>query len=238
MPKIVLVLAALVLVVGLVAACPPATEDPLTPPSDDDPPADDPPLTPPSNDDPPADDPPADDPPADDPPADDPPGVAWEADGVITPGEYTGVQVYGNYEIHWTRDEEHIYVGMRAKTGGWVAVGFDATPGAGMADADMVLGVVNCCGVTISDEFGTGPTTHRPDTELGGTDDILEFGGMEQEGWTTIEFKRALDTGDPYDAVLAEGTITIIWAYSASKSLTAYHSANRGYGEITLGGLS
>ncbi len=223
MPKIVLVLAALVLVVGLVAACAPATEDPLTPPS---------------NDDPPADDPPSDDPPADDPPSDDPPGVAWEADGVITPGEYTGVQVYGNYEIHWARDEEYIYVGMRARTGGWVAVGFDATPGAGMADADMILGVVVGDEVTVSDEFGTGPTAHRPDTELGGTDDILEFGGTEQEGWTTIEFKRALDTGDPYDAVLAEGTITIMWAYSSSKSLTAYHSANRGYGEITLGGLS
>ena len=234
MPKIVLALAALVLVVGLVAACPPATEDPLTPPSDDDPPVDDPPADDPPLTPPPDDDPPVDDPPADDPPFDDPPGVAWEADGVITPGEYTGVQVYGNYEIHWARDEEHIYVGMRAETGGWVAVGFDATPGAGMADADMILGAVNCCGVTISDEFGTGPTAHRPDTELGGTDDILEFGGTEQGGWTTIEFKRALDTGDPYDAVLTEGTITIIWAYSSSKSLTAYHSANRGYGEITL----
>jgi hypothetical protein len=214
MPKIVLVLVALVLVVGLVAACPPATGDPVTPP--------------------PADDPPADDPPADDPPSDDPPGVEWEADGVITPGEYTGVQIYGNYEIHWASDEEYIYVGMRAKIGGWVSVGFDATPGAGMADVDMVLGVVNGDEVTVSDEFGTGPTTHRPDTELGGTDDILEFGGVEQGGWTTIEFKRALDTGDPYDAVLTGGTITIIWAYSSSKSLTAYHSANRGYGEITL----
>ena len=234
MPKIVLLLAALVLVVGLVAACPPATEDPLTPPSDDDPPVDDPPADDPPLTPPPDDDPPVDDPPADDPPFDDPPGGAWEADGVITPGEYTGVQVYGNYEIHWARDEEHIYVGMRARTGGWVAVGFDATPGAGMADADMILGAVNCCGVTISDEFGTGPTAHRPDTELGGTDDILEFGGTEQGGWTTIEFKRALDTGDPYDAVLTEGTVTIIWAYSSSKSLTAYHSANRGYGEITL----
>jgi hypothetical protein len=156
--------------------------------------------------------------------------VAWEADGVITPGEYTGMQVYDDYEIHWASDEEYIYIGMRAKTGGWVAVGFNATPGQGMANADMVLGVVDGDDVIISDEFGTGFTTHKPDTELGGTDDILEYGGTEQGGFMTIEFKRALDTGDPYDAVLGEGTITIIWAYSSSKSLTAYHSATRGYG--------
>lgn len=160
--------------------------------------------------------------------------VEWAPDGVITPGEYTDVKVYGDYEIHWATDEQYIYVGMRAETGGWVAVGFDATPGQGMANADMVLGVVDGDDVIISDEFGTGRTTHRPDAELGGTDDILEYGGTEQGGFMVIEFKRALDTGDPYDAVLTEGTMTIIWAYSDSKSLTDYHSANRGYGEITL----
>ena len=214
MPKIILALASVVLVVGLVTACLPSAED-LVPSQ-------------------PNDDPPAGDLPADDPPADDPPGIQWDADGVITHGEYTGVQVYGDYEIHWASDKEYIYIGMRAKTSGWVSVGFDATPATGMANADMILGVVNGDDVVISDEFGTGPTTHKPDTELGGTNDILEFGGMEQGGFTTIEFRRALDTGDPYDAVLTEGTITIIWAYSSSKSLTAYHSANRGYGEITL----
>ena len=162
------------------------------------------------------------------------PDVEWVPDGVVTPGEYTGMQVYGDYEIHWATDEQHIYVGMRARTSGWVAVGFNATPGQGMANADMVLGVVDGDDVMISDEFGTGRTTHRPDTELGGTDDILEYGGTEQGEFMTIEFKRALSTGDPYDAVLGEGTITIMWAYSDSKSLTEYHSTNRGYGEITL----
>ena len=214
MPKIIIALVAVILVLALLSACLPPAEDPV-----------------PSQ---PNGDPPADDPPADDPPAHDPPGVEWEADGVITQGEYTGVKVYGDYEIHWASDKEYIYIGMRAKTSGWVAVGFDATLGAGMANADMVLGVVDGDDVIISDEFGTGFTTHKPDTELGGTDDILEYGGMEQGGFTTIEFRRALDTDDPYDAVLTEGTITIIWAYSSSKSLTAYHSANRGYGEITL----
>ena len=141
MPKIILALASVVLVVGLVTACLPSAED-LVPSQ-------------------PNDDPPAGDLPADDPPADDPPGIQWEADGVITHGEYTGVQVYGDYEIHWASDKEYIYIGMRAKTSGWVAVGFDATPATGMANADMILGVVNGDDVVISDEFGTGPTTHN-----------------------------------------------------------------------------
>jgi len=156
----------------------------------------------------------------------------WSGDGVIAPGEYTGMKAYGDYEIHWASDEQYIYIAMKAKTSGWVAVGFKPTTG--MKDADMVFGFVKNGMVTVSDQFSTGIYgPHVPDTELGGTDDIHEFGGMEQDGFTTIEFKRALNTDDIYDHELTKGITKIIWAYSSSNSLTAAHS-NRGYGEITL----
>ncbi len=40
----------------------------------------------------------------------------WLPDGIITPGEYPGSNTYGNYEIHWSSDEQYIYIGMRANT--------------------------------------------------------------------------------------------------------------------------
>jgi hypothetical protein len=71
------------------------------------------------------------------------------------------------------------------------------------------------------------------DTELGGTNDILDFGGSENDGITRIEFKRALNTGDDYDNQFFEGANKIIWAYGSDDELTQKHTA-RGYGEINI----
>ena len=79
----------------------------------------------------------------------------------------------------------------------------------------------------------TGP--HPEDTTLGGTDDILEFGGREDGDYTVIEFKRKLETGDEYDKVLNGGnTIKIIWAIADVDELKIQHNIARGGGEITL----
>ena len=156
----------------------------------------------------------------------------WSADGVITDGEYTKGKSFGDYEIYWTSDEQYIYIGMKAKTSGWLAVGIQ--PGTKMKDADMVMGVVSDGKAIIYDFFCTGDYgPHSPDNELGGTDDIIEFGGQEVGGYTTIEFKRLLDTGDKYDLPVSGGISKIIWSYSLDEKPTKKH-VNRGYGEIDL----
>jgi len=160
------------------------------------------------------------------------PAASWKPDGKISDGEYTGVFKSGEYELHWTNDNESIYIGMKAKTTGWVAMAVQ--PGSLMKDADMVLGFVKDGQTVIYDLFSPGDFgPHPPDTEQGGKNDILEFGGGEEGGFTTIEFKRALDTGDKYDKPLASGKNKIIWAYGSTDDFTRQHS-NRGYGEITL----
>jgi len=158
--------------------------------------------------------------------------VEWAADGVLGDMEYLGEMSYGNYEIRWLSDDQHIYIGIKAKTTGWVAIGFEPT--SGMKDADIVFGFVQGGRTVTSDEFSTGTYgPHSPDTELGGTDDILEFGGKEEGGFTIIEFKRALDTSDQYDKALAEGAIKIIWAYGSDDEITTKHAV-RGDGEISI----
>lgn len=140
--------------------------------------------------------------------------------------------MYGDYEIHWRSDDQYVYMGIKAKTSGFVAMAVQ--PGSRMKDADMVFGFVKNGETTVYDLFSTGDFgPHPPDTELGGTNDILEFAGSEQGGFTTIEFKRKLVTGDKYDNPLSKGANKIIWSYGSTDELNRKHT-NRGYGEINL----
>ncbi|MFC2002154.1 DOMON domain-containing protein [Chloroflexota bacterium] len=161
-----------------------------------------------------------------------PPGERWSPDGVLGDNEYLGEKKYGDYEIRWMTDGEYAYFGIRARTTGWVAIGFN--PSSGMKDADMIFGMAQDSGITISDQFSTGTFgPHNPDIELGGTNDIFKSGGNEEGGFTTIEFARPLNTGDSYDSKLSRGPIDIIWAYGSNDEFNQKHIA-RGNGEITL----
>ena len=103
-----------------------------------------------------------------------------------------------------------------------------------MLNADMIFGFVKDGQVQIFDLFSTGSFgPHPQDTELGGTNDILAFGGKEASGFTIVEFARALKTGDTKDNELLKGNNQIIWAYGSTDSLDIQHSS-RGYGQITI----
>jgi hypothetical protein len=162
-----------------------------------------------------------------------PPAGKWVADGIISAGEYTRTRSFDSYyEISWASDDTYVYIAMKAKASGWVALGIQ--PGSRMKDADMIIGSVKDGKAGMNDLFSTGDFgPHPPDIQQGGTHNILEFGGREGDGYTIIEFKRALDTGDKYDKPFVKGVNKIIWAYGSDYSLNMKHS-NRGYGELEL----
>ena len=221
--SIPVVLLLCILIIGL-SACqssvPVQTPPPVTPPAAT-PPAVVPPI-PPSNT--------PQQPPA---PAVTPvPAIKWAADGVISADEYQNNRAYGDYTINWSNDNDYIYIGIKARTAGWVAVGFGAETF--MKNADIIMGSVTGGKLTIADMFSTGEFgPHPPDTQLGGTADILASAGKFDNGYTTIEFKRKLNTGDKFDKPLIMGINKIIWAYSNEPVLTIKHSS-RGTGEIEL----
>ena len=158
--------------------------------------------------------------------------AAWTPDGVITDGEYDGSFKNGDYELYWSSDADTVYFGMRARTGGWVAVGFP--PGRTMQDADIVIGYVDGGNAIVSDEFSTGIFgPHAPDTELGGTDDIIASGGSTDGDYTIIEFSRKITSNDEFDLSLVPGSNQAIWSFGSSDDTGKQH-VNRGYGEITL----
>ncbi|MFX0087718.1 MAG: DOMON domain-containing protein [Candidatus Hodarchaeota archaeon] len=161
-------------------------------------------------------------------------------DGVISSGEYSSSKSLngGNYQLFWEAiDSTSISIGILGKTTGWVAIGFD--PSSQMLDADIIFAWVESNGtVVIFDAFSTNPTggPHPPDTELGGSNDILDYNGSENETSTTIEFSRLFSTGDQdYDNdIPIEGDIVIIWAFGTSDSFSQYHGGARGTTTITI----
>lgn len=149
-------------------------------------------------------------------------------DGVISPGEYVFIWTFnsGNLEVHWKIVGDEIAIALWVNSTGWVSLGIDPT--SQMKDADMILAWVDGeGGVHIFDAFATGPTgPHPPDMSLGGTDDILEYGGREVGQATVIEFTRQLRSDDERDRdIPANGPVTIIWAYSSQDDFDAVHSA-------------
>jgi hypothetical protein len=158
--------------------------------------------------------------------------IKWAPDGVISADEYQQSKTYGDFSISWSNDNQYLYTGIKAKTAGWVAVGFGVETL--MKNADIIMGFVKDGNLTIADTFSTGDFgPHPPDTQLGGTDDILASAGKADNGYTTVEFKRKLDTGDKFDKPLSKGVNKIIWAYANEPVLTIKHSS-RGPGEIEL----
>jgi hypothetical protein len=168
----------------------------------------------------------------------------WQPDGIVGVNEYShSLKLYsparqgytgGVMTISWKIDDEYLYMALNGSTRGWLAIGFEPTEW--MRDADMVLGVVDG-NARVLDEYSTGNYgPHIEDTLLGGTDDILEYGGKSYGTHTVAEFRRRLDTGDRFDKVLRLGKdVSIIWAMSDSMDPTVKHNIAYGEGLIYLG---
>ncbi len=169
-------------------------------------------------------------------PVEPPADPRWTLDGVITAGEYSFNASFssGDMMVLWSVKDGKLQLAMSAKATGWVSIGFK--PIVAMKDADMLFGAVKVKDLLMMDAYSTGEFgPHPADTVLGGTDDLLAYGGNESNGWTTVELIRELNTSDPYDAVLSVNeTVPIIWAFSSQDDLTSQHSA-RGSGTIKLG---
>jgi len=106
----------------------------------------------------------------------------WVADGKITLGEYTKtLSPGGSYQLHWTNDEEYIYVGIKVATTGWVALGIQPDLRS-EKNIDMILGFVRGGEkiTIIYDMFSAvQPGLYVQDLVLGGFNDVVEFGGAE-----------------------------------------------------------
>lgn len=152
--------------------------------------------------------------------------VQWKPDGIISPGEYwmNFSSRDGTFSAFFRVENGTLFVGMKARTHGWLAMGFGGS--VGMKNIDIVIAYVLLNGVAkISASYSTGfAGLHVSDTTLGGSFDVISYGGMEDENWTVVEFSRKLDTGDRYDFVVTpEKPFRVIWAYGLVDDFLSMH---------------
>jgi hypothetical protein len=105
-----------------------------------------------------------------------------------------------------------------------------------MQGANYLFGYVGNGEALLWDAYGTAPrgANHPPDEELGGTNDIVAFAGVEEEGVTRFEVQIPLDSGDTFDRPLEAGrTYPIIVAIGTQDEYNAYHQ-NYARGELIL----
>jgi hypothetical protein len=121
-----------------------------------------------------------------------------------------------NMEFSWTIEKDQIHVMLKAKTSGWVSIGFD--PEKTMLGANIIIGMVKDGKFTIEDHYGVRKRGHKSDKDLDGNSDVLNPSGFEENGVTTISFTFPLNTDDKYDKPInPEGTSLVMLAYGAGK---------------------
>jgi hypothetical protein len=133
-------------------------------------------------------------------------------DGSVAAGEYTGTLVLGRYSISMSRHGGELYIGMSARTAGWVAVGLGSLK---MNGATILIGYVNRDGLRLKVQRGVAHTH----TDTPG-DALLGSAGTETGGRTTIEMRLK---AAPF---IAQGAtqIQMIVAFGNTDSFTVPHA--------------
>ena len=132
------------------------------------------------------------------------------------------VEFAEDWAVSWVFKAETIEFTMSAPTTGWISLGFNPTRR--MKDADYILAYVENGKVYISDEYGTGSTSHKSDVSLGGKESAKALSFLEEANKTTITFSLSLNSGDQYDTVFRKGdTCKVLAAYANSKNLNSKH---------------
>jgi len=137
-----------------------------------------------------------------------------------------------DWSFSWVFKAESIEFTMSAPTTGWISLGFNPTKR--MKDADYILAYVKDGKVYISDEYGTGNTSHASDVSLGGKESAKAISFVEESRRTSITFSLPLNSGDRYDTVFVEGEkCKVLGAYGTSKNFSSRHR-KREATEVTL----
>lgn len=132
--------------------------------------------------------------------------------GVIDDLEYPIFHRIGDMGLYIDNDQEFGYFALKSPGSGWLAIGFSPTD-FHMGANYLFFSVID--GETVaSDEYGVSQFVHESDLVLGGSLDIDDYSGVEDQG-TVVEFKFRLNSGDDYDIVLEIGnSYSIILAYN------------------------
>jgi|WetSurMetagenome_2_1015567.scaffolds.fasta_scaffold00110_34 hypothetical protein len=135
---------------------------------------------------------------------------------------FTSVKA-GKFTLEYKITGADLQARVSYPTKGWLAVGFNPT--SMMKNANIIMGALVDGKTVSSDEFGVSDVSHKPDTLIGGKDDIAAAECTQTGGVTTFAFTIPLDSGDPKDVKLAAGTkVKVILAAGATADFKKHHN--------------
>ncbi len=118
--------------------------------------------------------------------------------------------------VSWTLDGDRVHMELSAKTTGWVSIGID--PEDAMGGGDILIGAVKNGKVRIEDHFADRKRGHSSDENLGGTNQVMEPAGKEENGVTTISFTRLVTASEEWDkSIRASGKTRVMFAYGTGR---------------------
>ena len=152
--------------------------------------------------------------------------------------ESTKVLLNGNYNMSWTTTGDSVNFRVRARTTGWVGLGFSANNKGDMMGGDMIIGWVKAGAVTVKDAFAP-----RKDTpEVDARQDVFNISGSELHGITELTYSRNITVTacDADDSPLRPGSSRIIFAFGNEDPAGSWldsgdwHGYNRGSATVFL----
>ncbi|XP_031554371.1 DBH-like monooxygenase protein 2 homolog [Actinia tenebrosa] len=134
--------------------------------------------------------------------------------------------------LYWTYDktDSTISFAAKARTSGWVGLGFTSKID-NTTTYDVVRGSDDDLTKKkeIYDFHAVGKQTPVNDTQQ----NLIEKSVAENNYYTTIKFKRALDTKDSNDTVIKPGPMIVVWSYGNIEELESTYK-EMGYKTVTL----
>jgi len=154
----------------------------------------------------------------------------------INPADYQfQVPLSEGGSLYWKVEGEIIEFGIEVLATGWL--GFGPSSNGGMIGSDVIFAWVDSTGPHVEDRFITDKSTLCPgvcldtDPAVGGTDDILEFNGNENNGVTQIKWRRKLVTGDVKadNNIVVGGEQMIVYAWNPTIKQVIQHNSDTRY---------
>ena len=124
--------------------------------------------------------------------------------------------------FNWRQAGNTLQVMVRAKTNGWVGVGFNATEG--MKDAWFIMGTVKDGAAAIIEQHGNTPRTHLKKADLGGTDSVSNASGSGKDNQTEIRFIIPLKPADLDKPINPAGDTPVLLAYGSTRQMAQLHA--------------
>jgi len=140
---------------------------------------------------------------------------------ILLPGspfasEYAHKLEIKDMTVSWTLDGDQVHVELSAKTTGWVSMGID--PEDAMGGGDIIIGAVKNGKVRIEDHFADRKRGHSPDDKLGGTSQVMNPAGNEENGVTTISFTRQVTGSEEWDKpIQTSGKTRVMFAFGTGR---------------------